>query len=152
MSSSTYKIVQASLEHISVLVPLFDGYRQFYGQASDLAGAERFLADHFKRKSSVVFLALGEDQKGLGFTQLYPSYSSVSMRQLWILNDLFVAADARRSGIGRALLERAREFALETQAKGLTLNTAVTNTRAQSVYESAGWQRETEFYAYNLYL
>lgn len=74
------------------------------------------------------------------------------MKRLWILNDLFVAPQARRAGVGRALLERARQFAEETHAKGLTLQTATDNYTAQAVYEAMGWKRETGFYAYNLYI
>jgi GNAT superfamily N-acetyltransferase len=146
------QIIQAVPEHLDVLVLLFDGYRQFYRQASDLEGAREFLSQRLERGESVIFLALSDSAEGLGFTQLYPSFSSVSMRRLWILNDLFVAPTARKLGVGQALLERARAFARETQAKGLTLQTAVDNLPAQALYESLGWQRETEFYTYNLYV
>ncbi|HEU4742336.1 MAG TPA: GNAT family N-acetyltransferase [Meiothermus sp.] len=146
------QIIQAAPEHLDVLVLLFDGYRQFYRQASDLEGAREFLSQRLERGESVIFLALSDSAEGLGFTQLYPSFSSVSMRRLWILNDLFVAPTARKLGVGQALLERARAFARETQAKGLTLQTAVDNLPAQALYESLGWQRETEFYTYNLYV
>lgn len=152
----TIETRQATIDDLPLIVPLFDGYRQFYKQASDLEGARRFLTRHFEQKSSVIFLAFKTNDEGIqhacGFTQLYPSFSSVSMKPLWILNDLFVAPNGRRLGIGRALLERAKEFALEAHAKGLTLNTAVDNFAAQALYEAAGWKREEQFYAYNLYL
>ena len=148
-------IVRATVEDVPLIVPLFDGYRRFYKQPSNLEGAQLFLTERLEENSSVIFLALGTDEKGeqqpCGFTQLYPSFSSVSMKRLWILNDLFVAPEARRSGAGRALLERARTFAAETQAKGLTLSTAVDNYKAQALYEAAGWKRDEEFYAYRLY-
>lgn len=144
------RVMRAGLEHLDVLVPLFDGYRQFYQQPSNLEGAREFLSERLERGESVIFLALSDSAEGLGFTQLYPSFSSVSMRRLWILNDLFVAPMARKLGVGQALMERARAFALESGAKGLTLQTAVDNLPAQSLYESLGWRRETEFYTYNL--
>lgn len=154
-TENAIEIVRATVDDLPALVPLFDGYRQFYKQASDPEGARRFLAAHFEHDSSVVFLAWQREAQGehraCGFTQLYPSFSSVSMKRLWILNDLFVAPEARRLGVGRALLERARAFAIETQARGLTLNTAIDNYSAQALYEAAGWKRETQFYAYNLY-
>jgi GNAT superfamily N-acetyltransferase len=142
-------IVRASLDHLDLLAPLFDGYRQFYQQRSDPDGAQAFLRERLASDESVVFLAL-RDTIGLGFAQLYPTFSSVSMKRFWILNDLFVAPEARRQGVGEALLERARQFAVETGAKGLMLETAVTNTPAQRLYERMGWQRDTEFYVYNL--
>ncbi len=154
-TENAIEIVRATVDDLPSLAPLFDGYRQFYKQAPDLEGARRFLAAHFEHDTSVIFLALNRDaeegRRACGFTQLYPSFSSVSMKRLWILNDLFVAPEARRLGVGRALLARAREFAAETKARGLTLNTAVDNSTAQALYESAGWKRETQFYAYNLY-
>ena len=99
--------VRAELDDLDALAPLFDAYRQFYGEASDLPGARIFLGDRLKRGESVIFLAV-VDRAVVGFTQLYPSFSSVSMKRLWVLNDLFVTPDARTSGAGRALLERYR--------------------------------------------
>ena len=143
---------RAGLDDLSALAPLFDGYRQFYGQRSDLPGARAFLEERLRRDESVIFLAVadGEGGEALGFTQLYPSFSSVSLRRLWILNDLFVRPDIRRGGVGRRLLERAREWAIETQAKGLILTTAITNQAAQALYESCGWRRDGEFEHYQL--
>jgi GNAT superfamily N-acetyltransferase len=140
---------RAGLADLDVLTPLFDGYRQFYGQRSDLSAARAFLAERLRRDESVIFIAVG-DEGAVGFTQLYPSFSSVSVTRLWILNDLFVSATARRGGVGRRLLERAREWAVETGAKGLTLTTALTNTAARSLYESCGWRLDDEFAHYQL--
>lgn len=142
-------VIRADLNHLDVLAPLFDGYRQFYKQPSDVDGARHFLSERLTKNESVIFLAL-EGSVGLGFTQLYPSFSSVSMKRQWILNDLFVAPEARKMGVGEALLERARQFAVETQAKGLTLMTAVDNYPAQRLYERMGWQRENNFYTYTI--
>lgn len=141
-------IIRAYPEHAEQIAPLFDGYRQFYGQVSDIAAARQFVLERLKQDESVIFLALDGEQ-GVGFTQLFPSFSSVSMRRLWILNDLFVASAARRRGVARALLEQARQFAIETQAKGLVLETAIDNP-AQHLYEALGWQRGTDFYLYSL--
>ena len=150
------EIIRANREDIPLVAPLFDAYRQFYKQATDIEGALRFLNARLQEQSSVIFLAFSIDEKGMrqpcGFTQLYPSFSSTTMERIWILNDLFVAPDGRRSGVGKALLERARDFGVETQAKELTLQTAVDNYTAQSVYDANGWQRDEEFFTYNLYL
>jgi GNAT superfamily N-acetyltransferase len=152
----TIEIARATLEDIPLIAPLFDAYRQFYQQATDIEKAQHFLAARFQENSSVIFLAFKTDKEGTrhacGFTQLYPSFSSISLKPLWILNDLFVAPEARHSGIGKALLERAKDFATETQAKGLTLKTAINNHTAQALYEAAGWHRDEQFYSYNLYL
>jgi len=145
------RTVRAELGDVDRLVPLFDAYRRFYGQGSDPDGARAFLGDRLTRGESVIFLAVVEGAAA-GFTQLYPSFSSVSMRRLWILNDLFVDTGARRAGVGRALLARARAWAVETDAKGLTLSTEVSNESAQHLYESCGWTRDSEFLHYHLFL
>jgi len=146
------RIVRAERKDLDDLVPLFDAYRQFYGQRSDLAAARAFLRDRIERDESVIYLAYTKPREAAGFTQLYPSFSSISLRPLWILNDLYVRSDVRRGGVGRALLERARQHAIETAAKGLVLSTGVTNKAAQTLYESCGWQREDEFFQYHLFL
>ena len=143
------RVRRASLADLDDLAPLFDGYRQFYGQRPDVAAARAFLAERLRRDESVIFVAYADDG-ALGFTQLYPSFSSVSVKRLWILNDLFVSPAARRGGVGRRLLERAREWAVETDAKGLTLTTALTNSAARSLYESCGWRLDDEFAHYQL--
>jgi len=142
------RTVRAELDDLEALVPLFDGYRRFYRQSSDLQGARAFLAERMKRNESIIFVAV-LDGTIVGFTQLYPLFSSVSMARLWLLNDLFVAPEARRSGAGRALVERAERWAKETGAKGLTLATEVTNLTAQRVYEAAGWTKDDEFIHYH---
>lgn len=139
MSEVTVIVREAGLEDVGRLAPLFDGYRQFYRQPADPEGARRFLAERLGAGESRIFLAETEDGWPLGFVQLFPSFSSVSMRRLWILNDLFVAPDARRSGVARALMNRARDLAVETGAKGLILETESHNAPARRLYEGLGW-------------
>jgi ribosomal protein S18 acetylase RimI-like enzyme len=144
---------QATLEHADRLGEIFDAYRQFYGQNSNVERARTFLAKRIIGRESVIFFATSDDdaQSILGFTQLYPSFSSVSMRRIWILNDLFVSEAARGQGVASALMQRAREFAQETAAKGLSLETALDNTTAQRLYEKLGWTRNSEFAMYYLH-
>jgi GNAT superfamily N-acetyltransferase len=151
----TVDIIQAYSRHLSLVVPLFDQYRQFYNQPSDLPGARHFLADRLERRDSVIFIAStgeGSKQEGIGFTQLYPSFSSTAMKRVWILNDLFVISSARKQGVGKALLERARQHALETRACEIILSTAVDNQPAQGLYEQMDYRRDTEFCQYLLKL
>lgn len=145
------RIVRATTQDLEAVIPLFDAYRKFYEAESDRAAARAFLRERTERGESVIFLAYSEGHEPVGFTQLYPSFSSVSLRRLWILNDLYVSSDVRRGGVARALLERARQHAIETGAKGLVLSTAVTNKPAQALYESCGWQRDDEFFQYHLF-
>lgn len=155
-----YTAVRAGLDDLVSLAALFDDYRNFYGQSPDREGARRFLEERLSREESVVFMAVEQDGEGkgpagpnrpVGFTQLYPSFSSVSMRRLWILNDLYVAEEARGTGAGSLLLETARAHALETGAKGLTLDTSKENKAARSLYVKSGYAREDEYDSYHLF-
>ena len=140
-------IHQATVHDVDRLSSLFDGYRQFYGQASDVAGARAFLLDRFSHSESVIFVA-SRDSAAIGFAQLYPSFSSISMARIYVLSDLFVANASRKLGAARLLLDAAAQFGRSIGARQLTLETARTNLQAQALYESSGWQRDNDFYVY----
>jgi ribosomal protein S18 acetylase RimI-like enzyme len=151
MTTNGVEIRQAVAADLNLLVPLFDAYRQFYRQPSDPERARRFLLERLERKQSVILLAF-EDATAIGFTQLYPSFSSSAMAPIFILNDLFVAPEARRRGAGSTLLQAAAEYGRRGGALRLVLSTEVTNTTAQSLYERMGWKRDTVFCVYQLAL
>lgn len=146
------KIILATVNEVDQIAPLFSQYRQFYKQASDLEGARKFIMDRISQQQSTIFLAIEEKAEGqaVGFVQLYPSFSSVSMQRTWILNDLYVTHEARNKKIGKQLLQRAKEFAQETKAKGIRLSTARDNLIAQKLYESVGYSKEEYFIDYFL--
>jgi GNAT superfamily N-acetyltransferase len=143
---------QATISDLDLLVPLFDAYRQFYRRPSDPDLARRFLLERFQHNQSVVFLAARQDGSAIGFTQLYPSFSSVSAARIFILNDLFVRPEARRKRVGLLLLAAAARFARQAGAIRLTLSTETTNEAAQALYEAEGWTRQEDFYVYDLAL
>ena len=144
-------IRRAAPDDVVRIAPLFDGYRRFYEQASDPAGAEAFIRARLASDESVIFLALC-DETSAGFTQLYPIFSSVRMIRVWLLNDLYVEAEFRRAGVGRALMGRAIEHARETGYGGVELATAANNHRAKALYEDLGFFREDGFDHYALTL
>jgi GNAT superfamily N-acetyltransferase len=145
------QIRRAHIHDLGLISPLFDLYRQFYEQASDLALAEIFLAQRIQHNESVIFLAFDGDA-AVGFTQLYPGFSSVSMARTFLLNDLFVVSSHRRHGVGSLLLQAAVAHAQSQQAVRISLTTNVANATAQSVYEAQGWEREKAFLTYNFKL
>ena len=151
MQAVNVQVREARSADLDLIVPLFDAYRRFYRQSSDLPNARSFLQARLDRRQSTIFLALDESE-AVGFTQLYPSFSSVSMARIFILNDLFVSPEARTKGVGSALLAAAAEFGKQAGAVRLVLGTETTNTVAQSVYERMGWVRDTSFYTYELTL
>jgi GNAT superfamily N-acetyltransferase len=139
---------QADPADLARIVPLFDAYRRFYGQPSEPDRVRAFLEERLAQGDSVLLIAEADGQS-LGFTQLYPSFSSVSMAPVFILNDLFVVAEARRSGVARRLLKAAADRAREAGAIRLSLSTALTNAAAQALYASAGWERDAVFCVYH---
>ena len=148
----SFQIRHAGIDDLDALVLLFDGYRQFYKQASDVVRARAFLAERIAKQESQILLALDDTGVGLGFTQLYPLFSSVRAVRTYLLNDLFVAAAARRQGVAKALLIAAADHARNLGAASLSLSTALDNAQAQALYESLGWQRDQGFCEYGLVL
>ena len=140
------KILKASLSELELLVPLFDQYRVFYEQESDIAAARTFLKARMERGESVIYLAM-QGEKAVGFTQLYTTFSSVSMKPFYILNDLYVAQEVRGQGIGELLLHQAKTDCREMGYKGLSLETAVDNP-AQKLYEKLGWEKDDHCFHY----
>jgi GNAT superfamily N-acetyltransferase len=146
MNSVTIR--RAGIADIDAVTPLFDAYRQFYEQPSDQPAARRFLTDRVTRGECVIFLA-EYNERAVGFTLLYPTFTYTQLARLYVLNDLFVDPGARKHGVGTKLLDAAAEFARAEGAVRLTLRTAATNRTAQSVYEQNGWKRDDQFFVYH---
>jgi GNAT superfamily N-acetyltransferase len=137
---------RATADDVPHLVPLFGAYRAFYRQRAEPRTEHAYLVERISREEAVVFLA-ERSGEAIGFTLLYPSFSSISLRPIWVLNDLFVRPTERRNGVGALLLRRAVEFARSSGAEYLTLETAKDNP-AQRLYEAEGWRRDEEFLHY----
>ena len=135
-------ILQATLQQLDDLASLFDGYRVFYKQPSNVEAAKTFLMERLTQNDTIIYIAY-VDNKAVGFTHLFHSFSSVSMQPLFILNDLFVDANYRKQGIGVALLNRAKDLCKELNFKGIGLQTETTNP-AQHLYESLGWKKDPD--------
>ncbi|MBW4649303.1 MAG: GNAT family N-acetyltransferase [Kastovskya adunca ATA6-11-RM4] len=145
------EIVLARFEHLEEVSNLFDQYRVFYKQSSDLEAATKFIQERFQKKDSTLLIA-SDDGYVVGFTQLYSSFSSVSMKPVWILNDLFVEETCRGKGVAKLLMSTAENFARETGAVRIILATQISNIAAQSLYESLGYSKDEGFYHYALRL
>lgn len=139
-----------------MVIGLFDQYRIFYGQPSDRQLAGDFIRQRLENNESIILVAVEQqngDEVPVGFTQLYPSYSSVRAVRNWILNDLYVAPEYRKKGIGEKLIRAAMQFAREQQAKFVQLETAMDNCTAQRLYESIGFvkqQPDPDFFVYRI--
>ncbi len=145
------QVVLAADEHLEGLSVLFDQYRVFYQQTSDVESGKKFLYERLQNRDSVIFVASNQGDL-IGFTQLYPSFSSVSMKRVWILNDLFVQEGHRNKGVARLLMEAAENYAKQSRAVRVVLATQILNSAAQELYKSRGYLKDEEFYHYALRL
>jgi len=139
---------RATIGDLDTVAPLFDAYRQFYKQASDLPRARNFMQERIERNESIVFVAETDARKGVGFCQLYPTFCSVRAAHTYVLYDLFVSPEARGTGAGRSLMLAAEAHAAKTGAARMELSTARTNVVAQALYESLDWVRDDAFFVY----
>jgi len=128
----------ATINDLAQLAQLFDQYRVFYRKASDIEGAKKFLAERIINNESVIYVA-EEEMNLLGFTQLYPQFTSIRMKRSWLLNDLFVLREHRERGISKQLIGMAKNLAFKTNAEGLFLETEKTNQVGNRLYPSSGF-------------
>ncbi|AMQ06425.1 MULTISPECIES: GNAT family N-acetyltransferase [Sporosarcina] len=138
-------ILKATGNDLDSLAELLDLYRVFYQQKSNINGAKEFIKDRLSNEESVIFIAFDENNP-IGFVQLYPSFSSVSLKRTWILNDLYVMESVRGKGFGEKLIKKAISFAADTGAKGILLETNVENITAQKLYEKIGFTKEKNYF------
>ena len=138
------KLIQASPGHVPDLIPLFDAYRIFYRQSSDYKGAQKFLKDRLEKNESVIYIAFMEEN-AIGFVQLFPIFSSVSMEPMYLLNDLYVEENYRGKGIGKALVDISKALCIEKGYKGLALQTEANNP-AQHIYEHLDFEKDPDLF------
>lgn len=139
---------QATIFDLELLVPLFDGYRRFSGCDSDPSAARSFLRDRLNHGESALFIAIDE-KNPVGFTQLYPTFSSISLARTFVMNDLFVLPSARRKGAALRLMTAAVDYATAVGAERISLAIASENEAAQALYSSTGWSVDEHSLAYH---
>ncbi|MBD5770665.1 GNAT family N-acetyltransferase [Marinomonas sp. SM2066] len=142
-------IRKAELNDLTPVVTIFEQYRDFYRCENNTELATDFIKSRIEQKESVIFIAevLNNGEKTIvGFTQLYPLFSSTAMKKLWLLNDLFVDVNYRKQGIAEQLIAASKALAKETDARGLMLETSSNNLPAQALYEKVGFTQSQSFY------
>lgn len=142
------RIIRATVQHVKEVALLFDQYRIFYKQESNLEGAIEFLNNRLVLEDSIIFLAYMEGETAIGFTQIYPGYTSVGMSGIYTLNDLFVDPSYRNLGVGKALIKEVINHAEENNIPKIFLKTEVDNLIGQQLYESVGFVKEDRFLTY----
>jgi len=135
---------KAELKDLEAIANLFDQYRVFYKKESDIEGAKFFLKERMAKGESQIFVALNNEGKMTGFTQLFPLFSSTRMKRFWLLNDLFVHSDYRRQGFSIALIEKAKELCRQTNSCGMMLETAKSNVEGNALYPKTGFHLDVD--------
>lgn len=143
-------IRHANLGDLEQLVGLFELYREFYKKPGQETEARVFLHERLARNESVVFVAERNDGKLIGFAQLYPSFTSLGLRRAWVLNDLYVIEDARRTKVASRLMAEVHAYARLTKAAYIQLETAKDNIKAQKLYASLGYVPEEHYLIFSL--
>jgi len=147
-------IRKAEIGDLFSVVKIFEQYRDFYRCEKNEELAIEFISNRIESKDSVILIAVNESQSEpliVGFTQLYPLYSSTAMKKLWLLNDLFVMDKFRGNGIADELIESSKKIARSSGARGLFLETESTNEIAQALYKKTGFiKNENIFYNFEL--
>lgn len=141
-------IRKSKIDDLHELAELFNDYRLFYQQETDIEKAKGFLKERLTKDESVIFIAFSGD-KMAGFVQLYPLFSSVRIKKLWLLNDLFVKEEFRGQGFSISLIEQSKEFCLQSGACGFVLETAKTNIIGNKLYQRMDLRLDTEHNIYN---
>ena len=145
------KVRGAMTSDLQQLAELFDGYRVFYRKESDVESAKQFLSDRLEQGDSEIYVCATEEGNLVGFTQLYPLFSSTRMKRLWLLNDLFVDSNFRGKGVSVMLIERAKQLVRDTSACGMFLETEKSNTIGNNLYPKTGFKLNdgSNFYEWN---
>ena len=144
-----FNIIEAKSKHIEQVGELFDLYRQFYKYESNLIESTNYIKDRIKNNESIIFIAINDANKAIGFIQLYETFGSLDLGKIVILYDLYVKKDHRKNKIGRQLMLKSHEYAKKINAKRIQLSTATDNFIGQSLYESLGYVKDADFYTYD---
>jgi GNAT superfamily N-acetyltransferase len=140
-------IRQATIQDLPKIAPIFDSYREYFGQQKDSAAVEQFLFEKFEHLESVIFIAQLQEEV-VGFAQLYPVFSSLTLQRVWLLNDFFIEEEFRGGGVGTLLFATVKEFTLLTKSKGIELSVEHTNKKAWAFWEKQGFKMDQEFRYY----
>ena len=144
-----FEIIRAGKKDINNVSKLFDLYRQFYSYKSDITVSKSYIEERIENNESIIFIAVDENEIGLGFVQLYETFGSLDLGKIIILYDLYVKEKYRKNKIGRELMLRAHDYAKSINAKRIQLSTATDNFIGQSLYESLGYIKDIDFYTYD---
>jgi GNAT superfamily N-acetyltransferase len=134
------------------LLPLMRGYLDFYevepGDEALLAMSRKLIED--PERQGLQLLARDDDGRAIGFATIFWTWATLSADRLGVMNDLFVARDARGGGVADALIAACADECRRRGVPELAWQTAKTNERARAVYERVGATRDERWLDYSL--
>ena len=143
------KIIRANKNHIDGVSILFDLYRQFYKYQKDFKNSKNYIHNRIINDESIIFICI-ENKKIVAFVQLYETFDSLNLNKKIVLYDLYVLKNYRKLGIGRKLMNKSRDFAINNNFARIELSTSINNYNAQKLYESLDYIKDTDYYNYDL--
>jgi len=145
-------IRKATIQDLDQLTPLFDQYLVFYKKTSNYEKHKLYLKERMENNEAIIFMAFDDEikEKAIGFTLIYPTFSSILLSKILILNDLYVDSTIRNNGTGEKLILKTIELAKELGVKLVRLRTAKNNVIAQGLYHKMGFVRDDLVYTYDL--
>ncbi|MBX9806982.1 MAG: GNAT family N-acetyltransferase [Flavobacteriaceae bacterium] len=145
-------IRKATVQDLDQLTTLFDQYLVFYKKPSNVEKHKSFLKERLENNEAIIFLAFEDEinEKAIGFTLIYPTFSSILLSKILILNDLYVDSTIRNNGTGEKLILKTVELAKELGVKLVRLRTAKNNVIAQGLYHKMGFVRDDLVFTYDL--
>ena len=143
------KINRANKSHIEGVSILFDLYRQFYKYKKDLKNSKNYINKMIENNESIIFIGT-ENENIVAFVQLYETFDSLNLNKKLVLYDLYVLERYRKLGIGRKLMDKSKDFAINNNFPRIELSTSINNYNAQKLYESLDYIRDKEYYDYGL--
>lgn len=138
------KIETLTHARIEQVLPLIADYQRFY----DVQPNESNNREHFSRllnepDKGIQFVALNEDDRVIGFATLYFPLCSLAPGNYCLMNDLFAIPEVRGLGVGRALITHCLAHAKQRGFQQMSWQTALSNVKAQRLYDSLPATRET---------
>jgi len=145
-------IQRATINDLDQLTNLFDKYLAFYKKPSNLKSQKSYLKERIENNEAIIFLAFDDEikDKAIGFALIYPTFSSLLLSKILILNDLYVDSTIRKKGIGQKLILETVELAKELNVDLIRLRTAKNNVIAQELYHKMGFVRDEYQHTYDL--
>jgi GNAT superfamily N-acetyltransferase len=118
---------------LAELQPLMRAYCDFYqvapGDQALLELSQALLAD--PRREGLQLLARDDTGRAVGFATLFWTWQTLAAARVGVMNDLYVAAKARGTGVAGGLIAACLERCRKHGATQLIWQTAVDNHRAR---------------------